>query len=105
MIATALTVGQLLEGGMLVCFGVSWPVDILKTLRTRRTEGKSLIFMALILAGYLLGLSAKLVRAARAGEVLEGVTALYVLNAVLIAVDICLTWHFLRRPAAGRAGT
>lgn len=98
MIAGLWTWGQLLEGGMLVCFGLSWPVDILKTLRTRRTEGKSLGFMTLILAGYLLGFAAKLFRAAQGGQAPEAVIILYVLNAVLILVDIALTLRY--RPRA-----
>ncbi|HUS91995.1 MAG TPA: hypothetical protein VM695_09095 [Phycisphaerae bacterium] len=105
MLAMALTIGQVLEAGMLICFGFSWPVDILKTWRAKRTEGKSLIFMSLILTGYLFGLSAKLVRAAQAGETPERVTALYVVNAVLIAVDIALTWYYRVRPPVAPAGT
>ncbi len=96
MMTAFMTAGQVLEAGMLVCFGVSWPVDILKTLTTRRTEGKSVAFMTLIFLGYLFGLGAKLVRAAGAGWVPEAVTALYAVNAVLIAVDIAVTLRFRR---------
>ena len=103
MMLAALTVGQMLEGGMLICFGISWPVDILKTWRAKRTEGKSLLFMTLILTGYLLGLSAKLVRAAQAGEAPELITGLYVLNALFIAADIALTRRYRLRPAAAKA--
>jgi len=89
-------VAQLFEAGMLLCFGVSWPVDIAKALRTRRTEGKSLGFLALIFAGYLSGLAAKVVRAADADAWPEPVTALYAINAVLVGVDIALYLHFSR---------
>ncbi len=87
-------VAEVFEAGMLVCFGVAWPVDIVRTLRVRRTEGKSLGFMALILAGYLFGLSAKVVRAWGAWP--EMVTALYAVNALMVAVDIGLTLCFRR---------
>jgi hypothetical protein len=97
MLATAMNVGQVLEAGMLVCFGISWPVDILRTWRVRRTEGKSLAFMFLVLVGYTLGLGSKLVRAARTGEPLEGVSTLYVLNALFIIVDIVLTMRIRAR--------
>jgi hypothetical protein len=90
MLATAMNAGQILEAGMLICFGISWPVDILRTWRVRRTEGKSLAFMFLVLVGYTLGLGSKLARA-QAGEPMEGVSALYVLNALFIIVDIVLT--------------
>jgi hypothetical protein len=40
------TVGEVLEGGMLVCFGVSWPVDIVRTIRTgRRPELITLLYV------------------------------------------------------------
>ncbi|MFO8014824.1 MAG: hypothetical protein R6X20_16130 [Phycisphaerae bacterium] len=51
--------------------------------------------MALILVGYLSGLTAKVVRAWGAWP--ETVTALYAFNAVMVAVDIGLTLYFRRR--------
>jgi len=85
-------VAEVCEGAMLVAFGFAWPVDIIRTLRTRRVAGKSTVFMALVLAGYLAGMAAKFVRARAAGHVFpEAVTALYALNAVLIAADIAVT--------------
>ncbi len=90
--------GQFLEAGMLICFGISWPVDILKALRTRRTEGKSLAFRVLIFAGYLSGLAAKFFRAGLTGAWPEPVTALYALNALLVGVDIGLYLRFRPRP-------
>jgi hypothetical protein len=90
------TVGELLEGGMLVCFGISWPVDIVRTLRTGRTEGKSLAFMSLVLAGYILGMGAKLARVAGTGRWPELITLLYVFNAIAIIVDIAVTIRLRR---------
>jgi lipopolysaccharide export LptBFGC system permease protein LptF len=98
MLAQVMT-AQFLEGAMLVCFGVSWPVAILKTLRTRRVEGKSLAFLVLICTGYLAGIAAKFFRAAAPSGSLEPVTALYAVNAVLVAVDIALYLRFRPRPA------
>ena len=102
MILSVLTAGQALEAGMLVCFGISWPVDILRTWRTRRTEGKSSAFMSLVLTGYLLGMTAKFVRAAQSGEPPERVTALYILNAVFIVADIILTVKLRSQVVADR---
>ena len=96
-------VGELLEGGMLVCFGISWPVDIVRTIRTGRTEGKSLAFMLLVLAGYILGMGAKLARVAGTGRWPELITVLYVFNAVSIIVDIVITLR-LRRLAGVQPG-
>jgi len=90
-------IAEIFEAGMLVCFGFAWPVDVLRTLRTRRVEGKSVGFMTLILAGYLFGLTAKVFRAW--GHWPEVVTALYAFNAVMVTADILLTLHFRRRTA------
>ena len=94
ILAQAATMVGVLEAAMLICFGISWPVDILKCLRTRRTEGKSLAFMSIILFGYICGIGAKISKASLKGEQIETVTILYVLNLVLVAVDIGLYLHF-----------
>ena len=86
---------------MLVCFGFSWPVAIVKTWRSRRTEGKSLAFLVLVLSGYAFGVLAKFLRAEAAQSDLEWVTALYVLNALFVSVDIGLFLRFRPRRQAG----
>lgn len=43
------------EIGMLVCFGFSWPFSIHTMIRTGRTEGKSLLFLLLVMIGYIFG--------------------------------------------------
>ena len=92
-----LVVAQVLEAGMLVCFGVAWPVDIYKTLKVRHTSGKSARFMGLVLLGYLCGIAGKLFRSD--GGLPEPVTWLYVLNAVLVGIDIALCLHYRSRGA------
>jgi len=87
-------VPQFLEAGMLLCFGVSWPIDILKTLRTRVTAGKSLGFMAMVFLGYCLGMAAKFMSARQSARPLEPVFIMYALNAFFVAVDIVLTATF-----------
>lgn len=92
---TVASIPQVLEGAMLVCFGISWPVAILKTYRSKRTEGKSRIFLVLVLIGYMCGIVSKFFRASD-GVQLEWVTALYALNAVMVVVDLVLVIHFRR---------
>jgi hypothetical protein len=92
-----LSAAQTLEAGMLVCFGVAWPVDIYKTLKIRHTSGKSARFMGLVLLGYLCGIGGKLFRAE--GGLPEPVTWLYVLNAGLVGIDIALCLHYRGRGA------
>jgi hypothetical protein len=95
MLAMLTAAGQVFEAGMLVCFGVAWPVDIYKTLRTRETRGKSARFMSLIFLGYLSGIAAKVIRAD--GGLPEAVTWLYALNALLVGLDIALCLHYRPR--------
>ena len=45
---------------MLFCFGFSWPFSILKSIKTKSTKGKSIMFMLLIEAGYVFGIMHKL---------------------------------------------
>ncbi len=52
---------QLCEVGMLVAFGCSWPFNILKSWRSRTAKGKSLVFEFIVVFGYLVGLTGKLI--------------------------------------------
>lgn len=94
MIAQLITFGQFFEAAMLVCFGISWPIDIVKSLRSRRTEGKSLLFMVVIMVGYCFGIVAKFAESARTGDALPLVTILYALNLLFVAIDIVLYLRF-----------
>jgi len=76
---------QLFETFMVVCFGISWPLSILKSYRSRSTKGKSLLFLLFILAGYGFGITSKLLN----GK-LTYVFVFYVINFLLVSVDIGL---------------
>ena len=45
---------------MLCCFGASWPFSIAKSIRSRSTRGKSIMFMLLVETGYVFGIIHKL---------------------------------------------
>jgi hypothetical protein len=83
------------EAAMLVCFGVSWPISIAKSLRTKKVEGKSPLFMAIVCFGYLNGIIYK------ASQSFDWIIAMYVLNMVLVAVDLSLYFHYTRRRDRG----
>jgi hypothetical protein len=92
-------IGQILEGGMMLCFGVSWPFAIYRTWKSKRVEGKSLVFLVVVLVGYIVGVGAKFARAA-GGEKLETVTFFYGINIILVAIDLCLYLRYRSRNAA-----
>ncbi len=82
---------SIFEALMLLCFGLSWPISIAKALRTKKVEGKSPVFMAVICLGYLSGILHKLLYA------LDWVIALYILNLVMVAADLVLYFRYLPR--------
>lgn len=90
---------MLLEGLMLLSFGVAWPVANLRMLRHRRPEGKGLGFTLIILCGYVAGASAKLLLTTH-GAALAPVFWLYLLNGSSVALNLFLQWHYGRRLAA-----
>ena len=70
---------SILETTMLVCFGLSWPVNLMKAYRARTTKGTSLFFIVLITLGYAAGIASKLV-----GGKLNYVFAVYLFNFVMV---------------------
>lgn len=80
------------EAVMLVCFGMAWPVSILKSWRSRTNKGKSWFFLLIVLIGYLSGLIHKLWWQ----DKIDGVVWLYLLNAVMVACDGVLYYRNTR---------
>ena len=87
---------QLLETIMLICFGLSWPVSVLRSWRARTAKGKSLFFLCAIEAGYIVGIAAKFL----SGNV-SYVVAFYVLNLIMVAADIAVYFRNRRLDNAG----
>lgn len=82
---------SIFEALMLIFFGISWPVSILKTLRTKNVAGKSPLFIGIVLAGYVCGLIHKLLYS------LDWVTYLYAINLVVVTADILLYYRYAGR--------
>ena len=76
---------------MLFCFGFSWPFSILKSIRSKSTKGKSLLFMVLIELGYVFGIIHK------AFYNYNWVIWMYLVLFALVAVDLVLYWRNWRR--------
>ncbi len=76
------------EIGMLICFGISWPISIYSLWRTKRTEGKSLVFGVIVLVGYVCGILHKQFYH------YDSVIYLYILNLLFVSIDITLTVYY-----------
>ena len=46
---------------MILCFGVSWPMNVYKSFKVKSNKGKSLLFLIFIFIGYLAGITYKLI--------------------------------------------
>ncbi len=81
---------------MIVCFGVSWPLNIYKAWKARTAKGISVPFYFLILAGYLFGIAGKLVKLRQGINTPGYVWFFYILNSVTVTLGI-LVWFRNRR--------
>ena len=71
---------EALEAIMLICFGLSWPMNACKNFKARTAAGTSWQFILLITLGYFAGIAAKFV-----SGTINWVLAVYFLNVVCIA--------------------
>ncbi len=83
---------EILEVVMIVSFGASWPLNVIKSYKARTTKGKSLAFLCLIFFGYIAGIISKLINEAYMAsfESKWYVLFFYVLNLVMVGADLCL---------------
>lgn len=82
--------GSILETVMLICFGFSWPLNVIKSYRAGTAKGTSLPFILLIITGYVAGICAKLIT----GQI-NYVLIAYVLNLVIVAINLAVYFRNL----------
>lgn len=78
------------ESIMLICFGLSWPISVFKSIKSRSTKGKSVVFTFAIIIGYIAGIIGKML-----GGNYNYVFALYLINLAFVCVD--LTLYFINK--------
>ena len=83
---------EILEVIMIVSFGASWPMNVIKSYKARTTKGKSLAFLLLILFGYVAGIISKLVNESYMAEIGNKwyVLFFYILNFMMVGVDLLM---------------
>ena len=91
---------EIFEMIMLVCFGLSWPINAYKNFRAGTAAGTSWQFIGLITLGYLAGIIAKFA----SGNV-NWVLIVYFVNLACLAVNWAVYFRNVRRDrvAAERA--
>ena len=76
---------ELLEAMMIISFGISWPLSIIRSYRSRSTKGKSVLFSFFILFGYLCGITSKFMT-----HTFNLAFYFYILNITMVTIDVCL---------------
>jgi hypothetical protein len=77
---------------MLVCFGFAWPISIYKSFVSKKTVGKSLLFLIVLQIGYVAGVFFKLSEywnniKINPSETISINLYLYILNFIMITID------------------
>ncbi len=81
---------QFFECVMLICFGISWPVSVYKSIVSKSTQGKSVVFIIAILIGYTFGILGKII-----GDNITYVLIVYIFNFIVVSFDLIL--YFINR--------
>ncbi|MBN2402061.1 MAG: hypothetical protein JXN64_06655 [Spirochaetes bacterium] len=76
---------------MLICFGVSWPFAIARTLKTKNVKGLSTTFYFFLVVGYISGIAHKILYS------MDYVIYLYAINAIMVSFQIFLVFHYRER--------
>ena len=80
--------GSILETVMLVCFGFSWPLNVMKAYKAKTAKGTSLPFILLIVAGYIAGITAKVIT-----DQINYVLIAYIVNLAIVSLNIVIYFH------------
>ncbi|MDD4510580.1 MAG: hypothetical protein PHY23_06750 [Oscillospiraceae bacterium] len=91
---------SIFEAGMLLCFGIAWPINIYKSLKSRSTGGKSPFFSIIVNLGYICGIIHKILFSP------DLVMILYIINFLMVSFDLFLFYRnrkYEREQAANAA--
>lgn len=80
--------GAICEAIMLVCFGLSWPINVIKAYKARTAKSTSLPFIILILTGYVAGITSKIVDSKFVTVKDKAVLAVYIINFVIVFLNV-----------------
>lgn len=83
---------EILEVIMIICFGASWPFNVIKSYKARTAKGKSPWFLCLIIIGYIAGIFAKFMNETYMASISTKwyVLFFYFLNLFMVTADLIL---------------
>ena len=74
---------EVLEATMLICFGASWPISVIKNIKSKTAKSMSLQFILLIIGGYIAGITAKLI-----SHRINYVLVVYLFNLIVVSINV-----------------
>ena len=74
---------EILEAVMVLCFGISWPMNIRKNIKARTAKAMSLGFYCTLTFGYMVGIAAKFI-----AHNISYVLVVYIINLVMVSSNI-----------------
>lgn len=83
---------EILEVIMIISFGVSWPLNVVKSYKARSTKGKSVAFLCLIIFGYIAGITSKFINSDFMADISEKwyILFFYFLNLFMVSLDLVI---------------
>lgn len=81
---------EILEILMIVSFGISWPLNVIKSFKAKTAKGKSLAFLLFIFGGYICGIASKFINPTFDFSKKWYVLFFYFLNLIMVGLDLIL---------------
>lgn len=83
---------EIFEVIMIVSFGASWPFNVIKSYNARTAKGKSLLFLCLVIFGYIAGITSKFLNEAYMNAFASKwyVLVFYIINLLMVVADLIL---------------
>lgn len=82
------TAATIFETLMIVGFGISWPLNLYKTIKSRTAKGKSVLFDYFVFFGYISGITAKII-----AQNFNLAFYFYFPNIIMVALDTILYYR------------
>jgi len=86
---------EIFEALMIIAFGISWPINLYKSIKTKSAKGKSVLFLSFIMFGYISGIIGKIVT-----NNITYVFIFYIINLTLVTADFIM--YFINRSRDNR---
>ncbi|MBQ7573196.1 MAG: hypothetical protein IJT23_02965 [Clostridia bacterium] len=86
---------EVFEVIMIIGFGASWPLNVIKSYKARTAKGKSAGFLYLIFFGYIAGIISKFTNHEYMAHIHEKwyVLFFYFLNLLMVSADLVLYYR------------